>query len=77
MGTHRSIPVIVTPADLRAGSVTREVADAVRAGRVRYVGFTEGAVITLPAGVKPVRVAYDEAAWPREGTPWIAAAIRG
>jgi hypothetical protein len=40
MGTHRSIPVIDTPADLRGG-VTREVADAMRSGRVRYVGFTE------------------------------------
>lgn len=37
---YRHTPVIVFPSDLR-GAVTREVADAVRGGRARYVGFIE------------------------------------
>ncbi|GJE74953.1 hypothetical protein [Methylorubrum suomiense] len=42
MARHRDIPVIVSPSDLRAREVSREVAAAVRSGRARYVGLSEG-----------------------------------
>ncbi|BCM83578.1 hypothetical protein mvi_20390 [Methylobacterium indicum] len=39
MAGYRSIPVIVRPSDLRARTVPADVAQAVRDGRARYVGF--------------------------------------
>ncbi|MEE8629701.1 MULTISPECIES: hypothetical protein [Methylobacterium] len=79
MARYRDIPTIVHASDLRAREIPRDVAAAVRSGRARYVGVSEGDARRLLdarlATRRVVRVAYDEVdaeAWEPVRKPCVA-----